>query len=55
MGFSHKWADTRAGAHAFAAIELDGVGIFGDVISFDGSIAFDGFSVVTTNFSNSTF
>ncbi len=55
MGFSYKWADTRASAHAFTTIEFDGVGIFGDVISFDGSIAFDGFSVVTTNVCDSIF
>lgn len=55
MRFPHKWADTRASAHAFTTIEFDGVGIFGDVISFDGSIAFDGFSVVTVYLSDSIF
>ena len=55
MGLPHKWADTRAGTHAFATIEFDGVGVFGDVISFDCSIASDGFSVVTVYLSDSIF
>lgn len=55
MGLSHKWANARAGAHPFAAIELDGVCVFGDVLSFDGSIAFDGFGVVPINFNDSIF
>ena len=55
MRFTHEGANARASAHAFSAIELDGVGVFGDVFSFDGSSAFDGFGVITINFSDSIF
>ena len=55
MRFTHKRANTRAGTNTLPAIEFDGVGVFGDVLSFDGSIAFDGFSVVTVYLCDSIF
>ena len=55
MRFTHKRANTRAGTNTLPAIELDGVGIFGDLLSFDGTITFDDFSVITVNLSDSIF
>lgn len=55
MRFTHEGANACAGANAFSAIELDGVDVFGDVLRFDGSGAFDGFGVVPINFSDSIF
>ncbi len=55
MRFSHEGANARAGAHPFFAIKLDGVRVFGDVLSFNGSITFDGFDVGAVNLCYSIF
>ena len=55
MRYTHEGANACAGVNAFSAVELDGVGVFGDVLSFKGSSAFDGFGLITINFSDSIF
>lgn len=55
MRFPHKRANAHTGAHPFFAIKLDGVRAFGDVLSFNGSITFDGFDVGVVNLCYSIF